>query len=111
MSKMFYQRLAISNIKKNKQAYSPYILTCICSVMIFYTIDFICVNEEFNKSYELEILKLLLRIGTFILAIFTVIFLFYTNSFLIKRRKKEIGLYNILGMEKNILLRFYSGKI
>lgn len=100
MSKMFYQRLAISNIKKNKQAYSPYILTCICSVMIFYTIDFICVNEEFNKSYELEILKLLLRIGTFILAIFTVIFLFYTNSFLIKRRKKEIGLYNILGMEK-----------
>jgi putative ABC transport system permease protein len=100
MSKMFYQKLAVENIKKNKQTYFPYILTCICSIMMFYMMHFMSVNEGLDNMSGGSQLKIILGLGTWVIGIFSVIFLFYTNSFLIKRRKKEIGLYNILGMEK-----------
>ena len=57
-------------------------------------------NSNMSKIEGAENLKFLLSVALFVAVIFSVIFLFYTNSFLIKRRKKEIGLYNILGMEK-----------
>lgn len=100
MSKMFYQKLAVENIKKNNQTYFPYILTCICSIMMFYMMHFMSVNEGLDNMSGGSQLKIILGLGTWVIGIFSVIFLFYTNSFLIKRRKKEIGLYNILGMEK-----------
>lgn len=100
MSKMFYQKLAVENIKKNKQTYFPYILTCICSIMMFYMMHFLSVNKGLDNMSGGSQLKIILGLGTWVIGIFSVIFLFYTNSFLIKRRKKEIGLYNILGMEK-----------
>lgn len=100
MSKMFYQRLALTNIKKNGKTYFPYIITSICTIMMFYIMHFISVNEGLNRMSGGADLKSILRFGTYVIGIFSVIFLFYTNSFLIKRRKKELGLYNILGMEK-----------
>lgn len=100
MSKLFYPKLAVINIKKNSKTYAPFILTCICTIIMFYIMHSMSINSGLNKIVGSSSLKLLLSFGTKIIAIFSAIFLFYTNSFLIKRRKKEIGLYNVLGLEK-----------
>lgn len=75
-------------------------LTCICITAMFYIMDFISVNHGLEVMSGGDQLKIILKLGTYVIGFFSVIFLFYTNSFLIKRRKKELGLYNILGMEK-----------
>lgn len=100
MSNMFYQKLAATNIKKNGKTYFPYILTCISSIAMFYIMHFISVNDGLDVMSGGDSLKIILKLGTYVIGLFSIIFLFYTNSFLIKRRKKELGLYNILGMEK-----------
>lgn len=96
MNKGFYQKLALTNIKKNKQTYFPYMLTCICTIMMYYIVHSISINGGLNHNT----LKEMLSFGIIVIGMFSAIFLFYTNSFLIRRRKKELGLYNILGMEK-----------
>lgn len=100
MSKFFYVKLALTNIVKNRKTYILYILTCIGTIAMFYIMHFISGNTGLEKMSGGEQLRILLGMGTHIIGIFSVIFLFYTNSFLIKRRKKEFGLFNILGMEK-----------
>ncbi len=100
MNKMFYPKLAITNLKKNSGTYVPYILTCICTIITFYSMISISLNEGLDSIKGSESLKTILMFGTIIIGIFSVIFLFYTNSFLIKRRKKELGLYGILGLGK-----------
>ncbi|GAB6169359.1 FtsX-like permease family protein [Clostridium carnis] len=100
MSKLFYPKLAINNIKKNSKTYFPYVITCICTITMFYIMHSISINKGLNGVSGSESLKAILGLGTIIIGIFSAIFLFYTNSFLIKRRKKEIGLYNVLGLEK-----------
>ncbi|WP_163193489.1 ABC transporter permease [Clostridium thermarum] len=105
MSKLFYPKLAVTNIKKNGKTYFPYILTCICTIMMFYIMHFISVNEGLDRMSGGPQLKSILGLGVYVIGLFSVIFLFYTNSFLIKKRKKELGLYNILGMEKKHIAR------
>lgn len=100
MSKLFFPKLSVTTIKKNGKFYFPYILTCIFTIAMFYIICFIKTNEGIQKMPGAIALEYMMGAGTVIIALFAVIFLFYTNSFLIKRRKKELGLYNILGMEK-----------
>ena len=100
MNNTFYAKLAVTNIKKNGKTYFPYILTCIGTIIMFYILHFISVNDGLNNMSGGDSLKTLLNLGTYVIGLFSIIFLFYTNSFLIKRRKKELGLYNILGMEK-----------
>lgn len=100
MNKWFYPKLAITNIKKNSQTYIPYMLTCICTMMMFFVMHAISINDGLNEMPKTMTLMTILNLGTIVIGIFSTIFLFYTNSFLIKRRKKEIGLYNVLGMEK-----------
>ena len=100
MNNTFYAKLAVTNIKKNGKTYFPYILTCIGTIIMFYILHFISVNDGLNNMSGGDSLKILLNLGTYVIGLFSIIFLFYTNSFLIKRRKKELGLYNILGMEK-----------
>lgn len=96
MSRLFYPKLAVINIKNNCKTYFPYILTCICTIAMFYIMHSISINKGLGS----QSLKALLHFGTIVIGIFSAIFLFYTNSFLIKRRKKELGLYNVLGLEK-----------
>ena len=107
MNKSFYPQLALQNCVKNGKFYFPYLLTVICTAAAFY----ICITlaqspwvmegELLRYSY----LTMFMTIGVFILGFFIVIFLLYTNSFLMKRRVREIGLYNVLGMGKgNIAL-------
>ena len=100
MNRFFYPRLALNNIKKNSQTYFPYILTCIGTIVMFYNMCFLANVKELGNIGADTTLRQILIFGAEIIGIFSVIFLFYTNSFLIKKRKKEFGLFNILGMEK-----------
>lgn len=101
MSSTFYPKLALQNIRKNGKFYYPYIITCIGTVAMFYIMCYISFDKGLKKMPGFESLKYILGLGCIVVGIFSVIFLFYTNSFLIKRRTKEFGLYNILGMEKS----------
>ena len=96
----FYPKLASQNISRNKQFYLPFILTCIATTAMFYIMCFLTFNEGTGNMPGAEYLSFILDLGCIVIGLFSVIFLFYTNSFLMKRRQKELGLYNILGMGK-----------
>lgn len=97
---MFYSKLAWQNIQKNRQFYLPYIFANIFTVMIFFTMVNFISNDSLKASGGGEDAITVINLGSIIIGLFATVFLFYSNSFLIKRRKKEFGLYNILGMEK-----------
>lgn len=103
-----YARLAAGGIRRNGKLYIPYILTCSLMVMIFYIVNFLSKNPLLDGMRGGEIMKEMMTIGIVIMVVFSAIFLFYTNSFLIKSRKREFGLYNILGMGKRSLARIMT---
>lgn len=100
MKKGFYRTLAWTGIKKNKKFYLPYILTCIGTVMMCYIISFLSTSSTFALIKGGNTVQSFLGMGFGVMSVFSLIFLFYSNSFLIRRRKKEFGLYNILGLGK-----------
>lgn len=100
MNKFFYPQLALTNIKKNRKTYIPFLLTCIITIALFYDICSLAGNGGLETMPGAGEMKLMLTLGTYVVGFFAIIFLSYTNSFLMKRRKKEFGLFNILGMEK-----------
>lgn len=108
MNRFFYLELATGNIKKNGKFYFPYLLTCICTVAMFYIMCAIAYRDGLSKMPGAQSVQQMMGLGCYVIGIFAVIFLFYTNSFLMKRRKKEIGLYNILGMEKRHIAKILS---
>ena len=95
-----YRKLAFTNIKNNGSLYIPYIISGIVTVAMFYIMMFLNNSKGLEKIYGSSYLTSIMALGVGIIAVFSYIFIFYTNSFIIKRRKKEIGVYNILGMEK-----------
>lgn len=99
----FYPKLAFDGIRKNKKMYLPYILTCTGMVMMYYIILYLQFTKSLETTDGYSTIREMLGLGSWVIAVFSCIFLFYTNSFLIKRRKKEFGLYNILGMDKKNL--------
>ena len=101
MNSKIYGKLAVTNLKNNGKSYVPYILASAFSVMMYFIMDNLYRNRSLvEKGSPLAIM---LSYADVVLLIFSVIFLFYINSFLIKRRKKELGIYNILGMGKGHL--------
>ena len=96
LSSSIYGKLAFTNLKNNRKTYVPYIFTAVLTVMMYYIMDAL----SRSSSIVDPSLQSVLTCAVGVIMIFAVIFLFYTNSFLIKRRKKEIGVYNILGMGK-----------
>lgn len=97
MSKLFlYPKLAFINLKKQAKLYVPYILASILTIMMFYILFSMSINSEFTA----RIRGVVMALGSIVIGAFSIIFVFYINSFLMKRRKRELGLYNILGMEK-----------
>ncbi len=96
MNSRIYSRLAVSNIKNNRKTYIPFVLTAILTVMMYYILDALASNDSIDSMNVIAVL----RMACGVMILFSVIFLFYTNSFLMKRRKKEIAVYNILGMGK-----------
>lgn len=103
MSKTFYFRLAFDNLKKNAKMYIPFVLSCILTIMMYYMVSSLSMNPNMIEIVGGDIMQQILSLGIYVITVFAVIFLFYTNSFLIKRRKREFGLFNILGMEKKHL--------
>lgn len=95
-----YYRLAVTNLKNNRQFYLPYVLAGIMSAMMFYIMRAVQGNDSIDSMRGASTLKIVLFMGVIIVGACVCIFLFYTNSFVMKRRKKELGVYNILGMEK-----------
>ena len=105
MNKLFYARLAGSNVRKNASLFVPYLLTCTLTVAMFYLFHSLGANPGLQELRGGDTLWGIMQLGNGIVALFACIFLFYTNSFLAKRRKREFGLFNILGMEKRHLAR------
>ena len=105
MKSCFYPRLAFTNIKKNAKIYIPYILMSSFTVMMFYLINYLSSHPGLDKMASgTRTIKITLNLGIIVVCLFSIIFLFYMNSFLMKRRKKEIALYNILGLEKRHIM-------
>lgn len=96
----FYPKLAWTGIKKNKKIYVPYMLACAGMIMMFYMICFLSTSKIVRGMVGGETMQMTLSFGCLVISVFALIFLFYTNSFLMKRRYKEFGLYHILGMGK-----------
>lgn len=100
MSKAFFPRLAAQNIVKNGRFYFPYILTVIFTAAAFYICLAMSLTDKLPNMTRYVYLSVYMGIGCFVVGLFILIFLLYTNSFLMKRRLKELGLYNVLGMGK-----------
>ena len=96
----FFMTLAWTGIRKNRKLYLPYIFTCAGMVMMEYIVDAVAYSPALALMPGAETLFTMLRFGAWIVALFSLVFLFYTHSFLIRRRKREFALYNILGMDK-----------
>ncbi|SCP98914.1 ABC transporter permease [Anaerobium acetethylicum] len=101
----FYSKLAIDGIRKNRRMYLPYLLTCVLMVAMFYILAYLSNAPFMEYMPGSASLQSVMNLGSFVIAAFAVIFLFYTNSFLLRRRKKEFGLFNILGMDKHSISR------
>ncbi len=95
-----YLKLAISNIKKNKSTFFPFGLSCGTMIALFYML--LSINNQASDAvfYGGSDIGIILDLGVWVCGIFSAMVIFYTNGFLLKRRNKELGLYNILGMEK-----------
>ena len=97
----FYLRMASGGMRKNARLYAPYLVTCILMVCVFYIMHFLGYSGIMEGMPGGHTATDMLQMGTYIMTIFGLIFLFYTQSVLIKGRKKEFGLYSILGMNKS----------
>lgn len=102
MPRGLYRRMAVVNIRGSRRFYLPFLFTVLMTVSMFYSMCSISANPAFESSVTVSEI---LRFGTGVLGIFACIFLFYTNSFLMKRRKRELGLYQVLGLEKRHIAR------
>lgn len=97
----FYSKFALNNLVKNKRFIVPYVLSTIFTIMSFYILSSLAFGDNLNKLPNgIDATKQVLSLGIIVIAIFSTIFLFYTYSFLVKRRVKEFGLYSVLGMTK-----------
>ena len=97
---MFFQKIAFSNLRKNAKAYTPFLLSMSFLVAVLMMTQIIVNNPGMKELPSSQSAIFMFRLGNIILMIFAVIFSFYTNNFLIKQRKKEFGLYNVLGLGK-----------
>ena len=99
----FYPRLAWSGIRKNKELYIPYLLTATGMIMMFYIVSYLYTSSMMTTVRGGSVIVFFMMLGRAVIGVFSIGFLFYTHSFLIRRRKKEFGLYSVLGMNKSNL--------
>lgn len=100
MSMGFYPRLARNAIRKNKRLYLPYFLTGAVMVMMHYILRFLADSPALEQMEGGSFLRYLLPLGCFVIGVFSLLLLCYTDSFLMKQRSREFGLYYILGMDQ-----------
>lgn len=105
MNSLLYAKLARTNLRKNRQNILPYLLSCIGTAVMFYIMSTLAMGNGFENMTGKVMIQEVTQFGVYIIGFFAVIFLIYSNSFLAKRRKKEFGLFQILGMEKKHLAK------
>lgn len=105
MKRGFYPRLAWSGMRKNSKLYLPYTIACIGMTAMFYILMHLAYSPALELMPSATSVSVTLRLGSFVMGVFSLLFLFYTNSFLVRRRYKEFGLYNVLGMNKGNISR------
>lgn len=105
MKRGFYPRLAWSGMRKNSKLYLPYTIACIGMTAMFYILMHLAYSPALELLSSSGEVSTILRLGSFVIGVFSLLFLFYTNSFLVRRRYKEFGLYNVLGMNKGNISR------
>lgn len=105
MNNKLYPRLAFENMGKHKKLYLPYIISAVITVGMFYIMTSLIFNRDIDGLRGASAIKEMLPFGSVIIGIFSCIFILYTNSFLMKQRTMELGLYNILGMEKRHIVK------
>ena len=110
MKRGLYFKLAFTNIRKNKNAFFPFLLSAVAMVAMFYMLLSIEGQSE-GLYYGAEYMSEILGFGVWVAGIISVIIIFYTNSFLMKQRTKELGLYNVLGMEKRHIAKVITWEI
>lgn len=101
----FFLRLALDGMRKNRRLYRPYLMTCAGMVAMFYILISLARSPLMDGIRGGTSMRVILLLGTVVIAVFALLFLLYTNSFLIRRRNREFGLYNILGMNKRSISR------
>lgn len=100
MNFLLYPKLALGGMRKNARLYVPYLLTSSGMVMMTYILAFLAFSPLTTIATGTSGTAMILNLGIFVVAGFAALFLFYTNSFLIRRREREFGLYSVLGMGK-----------
>ena len=105
MGKRLYLRLAAQSLRLNRRFFVPYILSLMGNVAAFYIMSALVSDPGVKdmtpgRSNGYAYVQMMMTMGMFVALIFSAIFIFYINGFLMKQRKKELGLYNILGMGK-----------
>ena len=101
MGKLLYPRLAWQNIKGDRRFFAPYFLALLGNVAAFYIMTALAVDPGMSQLHGAMYVQSFCFMGMFIAAVFSAVFLLYVNGFLMKQRKKALGLYNILGMGKS----------
>lgn len=102
--RFFYPRLACLSIQKNKQYYFPYILAGILMCSMTYIMNFLNASTIVSSMTGGTTMQTMFGFGMIVVSVFSAFFLFYANSFLVKIRKKELGLYAILGMNRGNII-------
>lgn len=96
----FFPRLALVNLARNGRFYGPYLLSCGAVAAMYYILRFLTWHEALTTVRGAAYLQVMMSIGCFVVSLFSAVILLYANSFVMKRRQRELGLYNILGLEK-----------
>ncbi|MCI8525672.1 MAG: ABC transporter permease [Oscillospiraceae bacterium] len=103
--RLFYPRLAAANLRKNHSVYRPYILAVVLLSAMYYCLHSISAMVGSSGAGGSWQMAALLSMSAWLIGFFSLLVLFYANSFVIKRRAREFGLYSILGMEKRHICR------
>lgn len=111
MNRNLYSKLARSNIIRNRDTYFPYIFSSVVTVSMFYMLLTIANRTKEADFLGDKVMTDVLTFGVIVIGLFSFLFIFYTNSFLLKRRTKELGLYSVLGMEKRHISRVTAYEI
>ena len=105
MRNALYPRLAAQNLRQNRRFYLPYLLALVGLAAAFSVMAALSMDQGVQELRGTEFVSYMMSLGLVVAAILSAVLVLYINSFLMKQRKKELGLYNILGMGKGNIAR------
>ena len=104
----FFPRLALVNLMRNGRFYGPYLLSCGMTAAMYYILSYLTFSDIVASVRGAGYLQSLMYLGRLVVTLFSAVLLLYANSFVMKRRRRELGLYNILGLEKRHTARLMA---